>query len=96
MPRPKLSLSDLTLKARLRIIAVSLLAVAYSHTHFVGVDSGIHAIDQQAFDAQVEVATQLKIARAEIKAETHNTHKVSHETHKAHDTVWAALAMRGK
>lgn len=74
----------------LYLLAFCVLAITNSHSYYAGVDSGIHAIDQQAFDAAVGVAEQVQTVRQEMRVASHKPrHKAStpHET----QTVWNAL-----
>jgi hypothetical protein len=84
---PQTLREPISIRARLRVLPFCLAAIAGSHLFFMGADEGIRAIDQQAFDAQVEIA-------ARAKQYAHGTR----ETTKAHEetTVWAALEKGSK
>lgn len=68
-------------KAKLIIMAFCLCVVAGSHVYFKGVDDGIAAIDEQAFQAYTDLAKPV--------------HEVHHKHAKAVDsTVWAAAGIK--
>ena len=63
------------LKAKLILFAFCLLAVAGSWLYFKGLDDGVAAVDQQAFDAYAHFAKPMQAAVHHAKAKPANPTK---------------------
>ncbi len=71
------------LKTKIALLAFCLAAVAASSLYLKGVDDGIAAVDQEAFDSYVHFAKQMHV-------------EIHRPTRHRDDTVWAAIDGKGR